>query len=551
MSLTSDLAATSNNKGIAARSVKTLHVAPMIRVSTPEFRAFVRILTKKATLWTEMVVDETLWYHRNDPGALQTYLGSLKRTDSNDHEISAQQRNPIVCQLGGITPKHTAKATQIITAFGYDEINLNMDCPSARVVNDGLGGTSCCQTVTESNTGSNTTNSQSQSPQPRRRRQFGAILMKETDRAVKLVKTIWENTHLPVSVKCRVGVDNEDSWEFLEAIVRSLRPYCQRFYIHARKCLLQGLSPAQNRIVPPLNYPCVYRLCESFPDCEFYLNGGLPGLATARAILYGTSFRPQSFGKEDVHRDSATPTVRGGCYQNAHQTIPCNICQLSNGSCVAPPILAPTNLQGVMLGRAWIDHPAQFWDVDRFIYGCDYNNNSETPCRTRRDVLEQYLAYLERIYPRRCCDNNPTVTTRLPSPKIQHTREHCFVCVQLYQRNQGKAALAQIVPSKWALKAPDQIKISSRVVDRSVQPVLGIFFQQPGAKAFRRACDAWSRDLTWRNCGPATLLRMVLYEQETLIAPALDRPLVRTEELRETDVVAHAAPPTATLCRTG
>ncbi|EEC42922.1 predicted protein, partial [Phaeodactylum tricornutum CCAP 1055/1] len=243
MSLTSDLAATSNNKGIAARSVKTLHVAPMIRVSTPEFRAFVRILTKKATLWTEMVVDETLWYHRNDPGALQTYLGSLKRTDSNDHEISAQQRNPIVCQLGGITPKHTAKATQIITAFGYDEINLNMDCPSARV-----------------------------SPQPRRRRQFGAILMKETDRAVELVKTIWENTHLPVSVKCRVGVDNEDSWEFLEAIVRSLRPYCQRFYIHARKCLLQGLSPAQNRIVPPLNYPCVYRLCESFPDCEFYLN---------------------------------------------------------------------------------------------------------------------------------------------------------------------------------------------------------------------------------------------------------------------------------------
>ena len=120
-------------------------------------------------------------------------------------------------------------------------------------------------------------------------RNFGAILMKQIDQAAAILKCMQDNTpgDFPVSVKCRVGIDDLDSYEFLEEMITQLYPVCKRFVLHARKCVLKGLSPKENRLVPPLNYPRVYAICDRFPDCEFLINGGIPGLKAAKRILYG------------------------------------------------------------------------------------------------------------------------------------------------------------------------------------------------------------------------------------------------------------------------
>lgn len=299
---------------------KTLHIAPMLHVSNREFRQLFRILSKKCVLWTEMVVDETVVYTEN----VEEHLG---------YDVETA---PLICQIGGNLPAYAGKATKIIENYGYDEINLNVDCPSDRVSG---------------------------------KREFGAILMK-TGGASSMVRAMKENsTNMPISVKCRIGINDHDSMEFVVDFITSLKPYCKRFVIHARTCLLGGLSPAQNRIVPPLNYPRVYALCDTFPDCEFWLNGGIPGLKAAKLICYGSN------------------EVSG-----SHQ-VPCSLCNASNGSCITPPKCAPPNLKGCMLGRAAIDNPAQFWDVDRYFYG------STNPCRNRRQVLEQYCQYWNKHIP--------------------------------------------------------------------------------------------------------------------------------------------------------
>ena len=382
----------------------------MLHVSNREFRQLFRIISKKCVLWTEMVVDETIVYTQN----VHEHLGY-------DMETA-----PIICQIGGNCPEYAAKATRIIEKYGYDEINLNVDCPSDRVSG---------------------------------KREFGAILMKKGGASTMVQAMKEHSTTIPISVKCRLGIDTHDTMEFMVDFITSLKPYCNKFVIHARTCVLGGLNPAQNRIVPPLNYPRVYALCNMFSDCEFWLNGGISGLKAAKLICFGS--------KEAV--------------SDSHH-VPCSLCNASNGSCVAPPKCVPPNLKGCMLGRAAIDNPAQFWDVDRYFYG------STNPCQNRRQVLEQYCRYLEQTYPRRCCDDDERTTIKIPAPTpVLRYQEYCNICRETYVGDEEEKKKCNARAIKHRSESP-KAKISSRVIDSSLKPVLGMFFGLPKSKTFRRVC---------------------------------------------------------------
>jgi len=441
-----------------------LHVAPMLHVSNREFRQLLCILSSKCMLWTEMIVDETLAFTDN----VEEHLG-------HDGETSR-----LICQIGGCSPEYVAKATRLVEEYGYSEVNLNVDCPSDRVCG----------------------------------KQFGAILMKNKDSCIQTVQAMKKNAReIFISVKTRIGIDEFEDLDFLVDFIESLTPYCKRFYIHARKCLLKGLSPAQNRIVPPLNYQRVYALCRRFPDCDFWINGGIAGLREARMIAYGSNVEVE------------------------HTGTPCLKCNASNGSCVAPPSpRAPPNLRGCMLGRAAMDNPSLFWDVDRYFY-----NHTANPCQNRRHVLEQYCDYLEQTYPRRCCDSDERMTLKIPVPEVVHERECCDVCRDVY----GNENTSSSATDNHAAGKPRKAKISSRVIDRSLKPVLGIFFGLPKAKVFRRVCDDLSRDAVVRNCGPGYILRKAV---RVVPDEILNQEFVKTEDLTDAHVVSHIAPRSGSYC---
>ena len=509
---------------------KSLHIAPMIRVSNREFRQLMRILSKRCVLWTEMVVDETIYYCSRskrqsfraaaaatnaDGSPIHTTMNREKVDVHLDYDRSVE--HPIVCQIGGIDPEHTAFTSQIVSEeYGYDEVNLNMGCPSDRVSG----------------------------------KEFGAILMKKADRACELVKSLKENCNdVPISVKLRIGIDDMEDFEFIRELIQRLHEAgCDKFYMHARKVLLKGLNPAQNRIVPPLNYPIVYRLCEEFPHCDFWINGGISGLLAAKAIAYGDE-------EKEIHFDDNIND------NDANHSVPCAICNYSNGSCIAPPPKArvPANLRGCMLGRAAMDNPSLFWDCDRYFYG-----EAENPCRTRREVLDQYIDYLEKVYPRRCCDDrNDVQTNRIPSPSVVYTKDYCDICSywRKTKTKKNSAPSDQIMSdvsasldgtsgndvgdigsednNNKAKKKKVKAKITSHVIRRALRPVLGIFFGLSTSKSFRRRCEELTQDSTIRNCGPAFVLVSAL-----LIVPDeyLESEFVRTEDLPATNVVEHVSP---------
>jgi Dihydrouridine synthase (Dus) len=313
---------------------------------------------------------------------------------------------------------------------------------------------------------------------------------------------------------------------------------CRHFVLHARPVLLQGLSPAQNRAVPPLNYPCVYRLCERFPECTFVINGGISGLRAARELCFGTTVTATTKDRSTWRNaEAGKAQLSQKSLHGPHTTVPCPECRRPHGSCVAPPLCTPRNLVGAMLGRAALDHPVQFWDVDRYWYGAASN-----PVSCRRQILDQYCAVLYQLYPRRCCDDQDTiVTARLPSPAVPATRLYCEHCgtdpvTKTLVMSHAAAphhenGLKQCATSG---RPPHVVKISARVMDRSLKPVLNLFFLQPGAKSFRRACETLSRDTTIRNCGPAFVLRRAV--AATITPDVLDQPLVRTEDLLPGDI---------------
>jgi len=220
-----------------------IQIAPMLDVTDRHFRAFVRLLTRHAQLFTEMVVDNTILYN---PANLEPYLGF----NENEH--------PIVCQLGGSDPAALASAARFVEDFGYDEININVGCPSSRVAGKGC---------------------------------FGAALMKRPDVVSQAVQSIRREVSLPITVKMRLGVDEHDSPSFTRSFVETVAAGgCRHFIVHARKAWLKGLSPAKNRSVPPLQYDRVYRLCSEFPDLDFSINGGVSSVNDAMQLLNGTGY---------------------------------------------------------------------------------------------------------------------------------------------------------------------------------------------------------------------------------------------------------------------
>ena len=208
---------------------RRLSVAPMMDCTDRHCRYFHRQLSRHALLYSEMIVDRAIIF------------GNRKRFLSfNPIE------HPVALQLGGNDPRLLAEATKIAVDFGYDEVNLNVGCPSSRVKSGN----------------------------------FGAALMKKIDLVRSCVEAMKSSAgNIPVTVKSRIGVDNQNPEEVLpEFISKVANSGCNVFIIHARKALLGGLSPKDNRKVPPLQYPLVYQMQNKFPDLDIILNGGLTDL---------------------------------------------------------------------------------------------------------------------------------------------------------------------------------------------------------------------------------------------------------------------------------
>lgn len=238
-------------------------VAPMMDGTDRHCRYFHRLLTKRARLYTEMIVADAIV--RGDAARLLAF-------DPSEH--------PVALQLGGSEPHALAAAARIGEDFGYDEINLNVGCPSDRV-QSGV---------------------------------FGACLMKTPDLVADCVAAMRAAVSVPVTVKCRIGVDDQEADEALFSFVDRVAPAgCETFIVHARKAWLKGLSPKENREIPPLDHALVRRLKDARGDLSVILNGGIAGLDEAQAHL--------------------------------------------------------RHFDGVMLGRAAYDHPYLLADVDRRLFG--------------------------------------------------------------------------------------------------------------------------------------------------------------------------------------
>ena len=247
-------------------------------------RFFLRLISRHALLYTEMVTTGAVLH-----GDRERLLGF----DASEH--------PVAVQLGGSEPAALAEAARIAADFGYDEVNLNVGCPSDRVQSG----------------------------------RFGACLMREPDLVARCVEAMREAVSVPVTVKCRIGVDEQEPEDALPAMARAVREAgCETLIVHARKAWLEGLSPKENRDIPPLDYPLVYRLKQSMPGMEIIINGGIATLGEAADHM-------------------------------AH-------------------------VDGAMLGRAAYQNPYLLAEADARFYG------EKAAPRSRLEVLEAFLPYVER-----------------------------------------------------------------------------------------------------------------------------------------------------------
>ncbi|XP_010545132.1 PREDICTED: uncharacterized protein LOC104817580 [Tarenaya hassleriana] len=266
-------------------------VAPMMDWTDHHYRTLARLISSHAWLYTEMIAADTLLYHH-------PHLDKFLAFSPHQH--------PIVLQLGGSNVQSLAKAAQLATPYGYDEINLNCGCPSPRVAGHGC---------------------------------FGVSLMLHPQLVGEAMSAIAANTNVPVTVKCRIGVDDHDSYDELCDFVYkvSILSPTRHFIIHSRKALLDGISPADNRRIPPLKYEYYYALLRDFPNLKFTINGGITSVSEVNAAL-----------REGAH--------------------------------------------GVMVGRAAYNNPWQtLGHVDTAVYGVPSSG------LTRRQVLEQYHVYGDSV----------------------------------------------------------------------------------------------------------------------------------------------------------
>lgn len=287
------------------KSPHRVSIAPMMDWTDRHFRYLCRLLTRKTTLYTEMIVDRTIM---NQQDRFDFYLG---------HSMI---EHPLVLQLGGNNPDHLREAVRLAETFndgkGFSEYNLNVGCPSQKVSVKGC---------------------------------FGARLMLDAELVRDImIAMIEEANGKPVTVKCRIGVDEFDSYDFVQDFISTVSTSgVTHFIIHARKCLLNGLSAHYNRTVPPLKYDIVHQLAHDFPHLRFSINGGIKTLDHAEELL---------------------------ARSHAHSQEPL--------------------LEGVMIGRAAYHNPWMLRHVDERVY------NVPNPNFSRREIIEQYLDYAEELQAR-------------------------------------------------------------------------------------------------------------------------------------------------------
>ena len=263
----------------------------MIEVTDRHCRAFLRLFSREIRLYSEMIV-----------------TGALLYGDTERFIAFNESEHPLAAQLGGSEPDQLANCAKLIEQYGYDEVNMNVGCPSDRVKNG----------------------------------HFGACLMGEPQRVADCVAAMSEAVSIPVTVKTRLGIDDRDSYPELVHFIRLVSESgCRKFIVHARKAWLKGLSPKQNRTLPPLRYDWVYRLKNDFPGLRFILNGEVTSLTQVASHLQ--------------------------------------------------------QVDGVMIGRAAYHHPWMLREVDPFL--ARYNGKGDqagcTPS-SRIDIVRAYLPYVEK-----------------------------------------------------------------------------------------------------------------------------------------------------------
>lgn len=237
--------------------ISPLALAPMIDWTYNHFRVLMRLIMPQSLLYTEMLTSNAVLHH---PERFLKYL-------SCEH--------PIALQLGGAEPKLLSKATQCAEEYGYQEVNLNLGCPSDRVQSG----------------------------------QFGACLMKSPGLVAECIHAMKEKTTLYVSAKIRIGVDEQDSYAFFEDFAAMLiAAGVDKIIVHARKAWLKGLSPKQNRMIPPLHYPYVYQLKLKYPHIPIVINGNIQTvedsllhLQKVDGVMIGRLCCENPYALQDIH----------------------------------------------------------------------------------------------------------------------------------------------------------------------------------------------------------------------------------------------------------
>ena len=267
------------------KNIHKLSIAPMMDCTDKHFRMIMRKISSKVLLYTEMIVAQSLIYTKNKESFL----------DFNIEE------HPISIQFGGDDPKILKEAARMAEDWGYDEINFNVGCPSPRVCSGN----------------------------------FGASLMKDPEKVAKCIESLKNNCNLPVTIKHRIGVDNDDSFTNLNNFVRHIaNAGADRFTVHARKAILKGLNPKQNRSIPPLKYDLVKKLKKLNPELLIEINGGFTNIDESLNAL--------------------------------------------------------NDFDGVMIGRSAYKHPLRWSEIDQKVYGIKRKSKPAS------DIIFSIIPYIER-----------------------------------------------------------------------------------------------------------------------------------------------------------
>jgi tRNA-dihydrouridine synthase A len=273
---------------IHPNSIKNIHklsIAPMMDCTDKHFRMIMRKISSKALLYTEMIVAQSLIYTNKREFFL----------DFNNEE------HPISIQFGGDDPETLKEVAQMAQDWGYDEINFNVGCPSPRVCSGN----------------------------------FGASLMKDPAKVAKCIESLKNNCSLPVTIKHRIGVDDKDSFRNLNNFVRSIaNAGADRFTVHARKAILKGLNPKQNRTIPPLKYDVVKKLKKLNPKLLIEINGGFSNIEESLEAL--------------------------------------------------------NDFDGVMIGRSAYKHPLRWSEIDQKVYGIN------TKPKSASNIIFSLIPYIEK-----------------------------------------------------------------------------------------------------------------------------------------------------------